>query len=467
MSDSVVGSIQPQLDRLLVSWLEKARLHGMAVGIVRERGLVWSRGFGYSDLETRTKPDELTIFRVASITKTFTALAILQLRDEGLLTLEDPLVLHIPEFSGANPGAGRLEDVTIKRMLTHRAGLTTEPPLPGWDALDFPSMQAITTALPQAEVVIPQDSAFKYSNFAFALLGEVVARLSGRAYVEYVKENILGPLDMVLSDFDLAPEMRQHFATGYSPAAHEDFPVKAPYAHLKGMTSAGQLHSNVTDLAKWVSFQFRTDGGVRDPGKGQVLDGASLEEMHRPVYIEPDWSAGQALAWRVVRLGDRIFHNHGGGIHGFGSNVAFNKPAKTGVIVLANVWPTSAAAQIALDVLKLVLDADAEAAKNAPKPEPAAPEKAPAFLAAYMGRYRAEPGILALIEFRGGALRFADPAPGSYTLHSPASLDPTGKADVLLVRGGRAAGEKAVFKRDLKGDVVSYELGGFVFKKQT
>jgi CubicO group peptidase (beta-lactamase class C family) len=348
-------------------------------------------------------------------------------------------------------------------MLTHRSGLTTEPPLPGWETLDFPSMSAILDAMSQVEVVIPQDSAFKYSNFAFALLGEVVARLSGRPYVEYVRENLLGPLGMTRSGFDLTPEMKPHFATPYRAAEHEDYPRTAPYGHMNGMGAAGQLHSNVLDLAKWVSFQFRTDGGDRDPQKGQVLDGTSLEEMHRPVYVEPDWSAGQALGWRVTRVGDRVLHGHGGGIHGFASQVSFNMPSKTGVIVLANLWPATAAAQIATDMLLLVLDADAEAARHAPRQGPAAPEKVPAALAQYLGAYWAEAGIPAFIEYRGGALRFEDP--GGYSLHAPAVLETTDRPDVLYVRGGRGSGEHAVFKRDAQGVVVFYELGGFVFRK--
>lgn len=466
MSGADIESLSPRLDQLLLSWLESARLPGIAAGIVRDRSLAWSAGYGFADIESRRRPDSLTVSRVASVTKTFTTLAILQLRDHGLLTLEDPLVLHLPEFSAAGQRAGRLEDVTLKRMLTHRSGLTTEPPLPGWESLDFPSMSAILEAMPQVEVVIPQDSAFKYSNFAFALLGEVIARLSGRPYTDYVQDNILGPLGMTHTGFDLTPHMKPHFATPYRASEHEDYPRTAPYAHLKGMASAGQLHSNVQDLAKWVSFQFRTDGGQRDPHKGQVLDGATLEEMHRPVYVELDWSGGQALGWRVERMGNRVLHGHGGGIHGFASQVSFNKPSRTGVIVLANLWPTATVARIASSLLNLVLDADAEADRTAPRQGPAAPEEVPAALAPYLGAYRSEAGIPAYIEYRGGALRFVAPDPAGYALHAPAVLEPTDRPDTLYVRGGRGSGEHAVFQRDPEGAVVSYQLGGFVFRKR-
>ncbi len=463
MNDEAVSSVMPQLDRLFLGWLEKARLPGLAVGIVSGQDLVWSGGYGYADIGSRRKPDALTISRVASITKTFTAAAILQLRDEGLLTLEDPLVLHIPEFSGADPRAGTLEDVSIKRMLTHRAGLVTEPPLPGWDALKFPSMKEIVNAFPDTAVAIPQDSAFKYSNLAFALLGEVIARLKGQPYAQYVKENVFEPLDMTYSDFEPTGVVLQHLAAGYSPSDHQDMPVNAPYAHMRGMTAAAQLHSNVTDLAKWVSFQFRVDGGLRRGA--QVLDGRTLEEMHRPVYVEQDWSAGQALGWRATRIGDRVYHGHGGGIHGFASHIAFNKPSKTGAIVLTNMWPATAAVQVAHAVLELILDADAEAARNACQPVPPPVGAVPDNLAQYLGRYRAEPGVPVLIEYRGGALRFVNPDPSGYTLHAPATLETTAEVDIMVVRGGRGAGEYAMFARDEAGQVASFSLGGFVFRK--
>ncbi len=462
MKDNFTEATSSRLEEMLKGWLDKARIPGIAAGVVKDQSLVWSKGFGFSDLARRRAPDGITVARVASITKTFTALAIMQLRDDVLLALDDPLVLHMPEFSGANPTAGRTEDVTIRRLLTHRSGLTSEPPLPGWDALKFPSMQEILDAMPNVEVVIPQDSAFKYSNFAFALLGEVVSRLTGRTYADYVRENVITPLGMSLTDFDLRDDMKQHFDGGYCPAAYEDYPSSAKYAHMNGMSAAGQLHSNVHDLAKWVSFQFRADGGKRQGA--QVLDGGSLSEMHRPVYIEPDWSAGQALSWRVTRVRERVYHGHGGGIHGFGTQVMFNVPSKIGVIVLTNLWPSTAAAQIATEMLECLLDH--EAAKVGTTIEfDSPPERCPDSLAPYLGRYRAEPGVPAVIEFRGGRLRFVNDLPGGYSLHAPAALELTERTDVLHVIGGRGSGEHAVFERDGDGRVTSYALGGFVFRK--
>jgi CubicO group peptidase (beta-lactamase class C family) len=467
MTDSAISQAAPALDAISERARARHRIPGIAAGIVRGDSLEWTRGYGKADLASGRAPDQRTLSRVASITKTFTALAIMQLRDEGLLTLEDPLVLHIPEFSAARPTAGNTEDVTLKRLLTHRSGLTTEPPLPGWDALRFPSAREVIDAMPQVSVVIPPDSAFKYSNFAFGLLGEVIARLTGRPYVQHVAEHILRPLGMSGSGFELTPAIKAGLATGYSPAEHQDQPVVAPYAHMSGLASAGQLMSNVEDLTKWVSFQFRTSGGLRDPARGQVVNAASLEEMHRPVYIEPDWSAGQAIGWRAVRAGDRVYHGHGGGIHGFGSYVAFHKPSGTGAIVLANLWPSTAASEVAHALLSAVLDADAEAARRAAPAVLLAPLAAPAHLVPYLGRYRADAGIPVNVEYRGGALRLVNPDPAGYTLHAPAVLEETERSGMFTVRGGRGSGELAEFASGPDGRAASFSLGGFVFRRQS
>ena len=124
--EQVLTGITERIDQITFD----QRLPGLAVGIVRDQEFVWSAGFGYSDMETKCRPDKDTISRVASITKTFTATAIMQLRDDGLLTLDDSLVEHLPEFSAVNPRAGTVEGVTIRRMLAHRSGLVTESPLP-------------------------------------------------------------------------------------------------------------------------------------------------------------------------------------------------------------------------------------------------------------------------------------------------------------------------------------------------
>jgi CubicO group peptidase (beta-lactamase class C family) len=436
------------------------RLPGLALGVVRENQLIWFGGFGRQNLDRTEAPHQDSLARIASVTKTFTTTAILQLRDEGKLGLEDPLSRHIPEFAKVNVRAGEMSKVTLRRLLTHHSGLVTEAPLPGWQALNFPTMASLLEALAETEIVIDQDAAWKYSNLAFALLGEVVHRVLGVPYERYVKVNILDPLGMGSTVFDLDDDSRQKFLTGYGPTPYQDYPSQAAYAHLNGLSAAGQLHSSVADLARWVAFQFREAGG--DRGTEQVLSGRSLSEMHRPVYMAADWSSGQCLGWRATRIGDRVYHNHGGGIHGFATQVCFNVPRKTGVIQFINMWPPSGGQELAMEVLELLLSGSVTA-QEIPQ---ATLSPVPGIYEDFLGPYLAEPGIWVSVEWRDGNLRLVVPAGQAYSLHAPAVLLPDGVNDTFRVVGGRGAGEQVVFERH-NGRVSHYELGAFVFKKLT
>ena len=438
----------------------EAGLPGVVAGVVAVDGLAWSSAQGWADIEQGSAPTDRSLGRVASVTKTFTATAILQLQGRGLLSLDDPVEMHVPEFGAVRETGGRRADVTIRRLLTHRSGLVTESPPTRWGGSDgpaFPSSETLLAALPDTAVVIAADSAFKYSNLAFALLGEVIARRSGRPYAEHVQAEIFDPLGM--GDSTFAPDGRRQslVMTGYSPGEYTDRPAPAPVAPLRGLTSAGQLYTNVHDLAEWVAFQLRGDGLARDGRR--ILDAGSHAESFRPLYVEPDLIAGQCLAWRVTRIGEHVFHNHGGSVHGFNTSVGFHRPSMTGVIVLTNLWPTIAAAELAFELLDLAIGGPA--VRTWPRPADAPPSAAPDALRPFTGRYRTEPGIVMDVEWRDGALRFMSPA-RAFPLHTPAVLEPiAGRDGAFRVLTGRGAGEEVQFAPSSG----SFDLGGFTYHR--
>ena len=199
------------VDRLESITLERRAASGapgIAVGIVADGELAWFLGAGWADLDSGTRPSEHSLARVASVTKTFTATAVLQLRDRGLLSLDDPLDAHLPEFAQVLERGGRRREVTIRALLTHRSGLVTESPPTSWDEPRFPGMAEILAALPETAVVVPANTAWKYSNLAFALLGEVVARRSGEPYADYVQAHVFDPLGLTESAFELDERLR-------------------------------------------------------------------------------------------------------------------------------------------------------------------------------------------------------------------------------------------------------------------
>ena len=454
MDKKVIGKIET----LAQQTLDTHHLPGIALGVVQGGELAWFGGFGRGDINKDDAPRLDSLARIASVTKTLTTTAILQLRDLGKLHLDDPLTQHIPEFGAVQVRAGALADVTLRRLLTHHSGLSTEAPLPSWDALNFPTREAILGALDQTEIVIDQDSDWKYSNLAFGLLGEVIQRVSRQAYDDYIQDHILDPLGMDATVFDLDDTNQDHLLTGYNPTPYQDVPVKAPYAHLNGLSAAGQLHSSVADLAKWVSFQFCERGG--DRGGAQVLSGRSLIEMHRPQYMAPDWSSGQCLGWRATRVGNHVYHNHGGGIHGFATQVWFHVPSQVGVIQFINMWPPPGGQSLVQDVLEILLNGSA----NVSPVSDAKPLPVPQKYADLLGLYGAEPGIWVSVVWRDGKLQLMVPKGQAYSLHASAVLLPALGEEIFRVVGGRGSGEQVVFERK-DGCVTHYELGAFVFKK--
>ena len=449
-----------RLEELVAAKRHDAGLPGVAAGIVTNGALARFSGQGRADLQHPEPPTERSLGRVASVTKTFTATAVLQMRDRGLLSLDDPVERHLPEFAAVRETGGRRADVTIRRLLTHRSGLLTESPPTHWDGPDgpdFPTLDAILAALAETAVVIPADSASKYSNLAFALLGEVVARLSGRSYAEHVQAEIFDPLGMTDSTFEPDERRRALAMTGYAPGDYEDRPLPAPTASLRGLTAAGQLYANVRDLAKWVAFQLRGDG--RTPDGRRILSEAAHEASFQPLYVDPDFISGQCLAWRVTRVGEHVFHNHGGSVHGFNTSVGFHRPSRVGVIVLMNLWPTTAAVELALDLLDTAIGGPT--ARSWGRPDAAPPEPAPDALRPFLGRYRAEPGILSELVWRDGALRF-ETTTGKYGLISPAVVSPiAGREGAFRFETGRAAGEEIAFDPGAE----TFSIGGFVYRR--
>ncbi|MBT4125093.1 MAG: beta-lactamase family protein [Chloroflexi bacterium] len=462
-NSSDLSALEPKIAELASESMSQDRIPGLSIGIVRGDSLAEHYSFGTQTLGEDKPATPQTISRIASITKTFTGTAILQLRDLGQLELDDPLLVHMPDFTIANALRGTLEGVTLRRLMTHYSGLRTEHPLTDWNAPSFPTSEELLDNLAEIDVVIPQDSQWKYSNLAVGLLGQVVEQLSGVPYEQYIYEEITGPLGLTNTRFDLDDSQAVLKATGYShPLPGTDDLRIAPYASLRGISAAGQLHSNVEDLAKWMSFQFSSG---RSTHSSKVLSSDSLAEMHRPVYMSNDWSNGQALSWRMNRRDDLVMHNHGGGIQGYASNFVFSVKAQTGVIVLANIWPAPTPYVLAEDIAELVIHELGPVAEPDTSDLVAVSEQD---ASPYLGRFWAEPGAYVDVVFSDGRFGLGSPREGDYTLHGPAGLasDPAvADSNSFRTVGGRGAGELAEFFMNDQGKAESFRLGGFLYKR--
>ena len=321
---------------LLELWLEAQSAYehipGISMAVVHDQELLWAGGFGYADREKKRPATPETIYGIGSISKLFTSIAVLQLRDQGKLRLDDPVVNHLPWFNIKQTYPDG-PPVTIHGILTHSSGLPRDADFPYWSApySKFPTREQIIKALANQATVYPAYTHFNYSNLGFALAGEIVARVSGQDYANYVKEKILLPLALNDTRPELPEEHRGgRLATGYSSITREGILNKMPFFQAKAIAPAAGFSSTVLDLARFASWQFRLLGG----GKEEILRANTLKEMQRFQWMDPDATWG--LGFTVWNQGGKNYVGHGGICAGYRSQLTLLPDEKIAAVFLTN-----------------------------------------------------------------------------------------------------------------------------------
>lgn len=319
------------LDVWLTARSDALNIPGLAVAIVHDQDVLYCRGFGYADLERKTEVTPQTLFRVASLSKLFTAIAIMQLRDAGKLTLDDDASQRLPWLKLTGP-QGDSATVTIRQLLTHTSGLSSLAlsERPFWSDYRFPRIEELRRDLAKRRLAFPPGEQLKYSNLGYALLGEIVETASQQTYVEYVEDRVLRPLDMTASRMAIAADA-PNLAHGYGPLrANRREPI--PFMDAESLAPATGLAASASDLAKFMRWQIRLlNSDVTD-----VIAASTLREMQTTHRVNADWSFGQGYSFRIMRKADRELIGHGGEYPGFWSFTMINPKQKLGVVVLAN-----------------------------------------------------------------------------------------------------------------------------------
>ena len=336
-SDARAVASHPEVEtaiRVLDAWVA-ARVAdreqpGLSIGVVYGQDLIWSKGYGFADVEKKEPATPATLYRIASNTKLFTSTAILQLRDAGKLQLDDPVARHLPWFQIRNKYPDG-PPVTIRHLLTHTSGLPREAMGVNWSDMTFPDREAMIRRLPELETVFPAETEWKYSNLAVSLAGEIVAAVSGEPWPRYIESRILTPLGMK-STRTLPQAGMAGLSTGYGRRVPGERRRVRPFVDIAAERPAGNIASNVEDLARFVALQMR-DGAA---GGAQVLKGSTLREMHRIQWLRPDWRGGWGLGFSIRRVGEQVRVGHGGSLPGQRTQIEMALDDKLGVIVLTN-----------------------------------------------------------------------------------------------------------------------------------
>ncbi|MDQ3875221.1 MAG: beta-lactamase family protein, partial [Actinomycetota bacterium] len=304
----------------------------MSAALFRRGDVLWADAFGLADVERGEEATPEHQYRIGSITKTFTAAAVMQLRDAGELDLDDSLEQHLPKAEHGAP--------TLRQMLSHLSGLQREVPGDVWESLEFPERgDALLEAFAGSEQVLARGSHWHYSNLGYSMLGEVVAQRSGMPYERWVEERLLGPVGLERTTwYPVAP-----YAKGYFVEPYEDVARPEALPDLLGKRPSGQLWSTTTDLARWSSFLAAPDPEVLRPETAAEM--RSFHGLSDPVA----WTVGYGLGLELFRDGDRILFGHSGGMPGFVTWFAHSVADDLGAAVLTSSTTSQRARTLCLE----------------------------------------------------------------------------------------------------------------------
>ena len=338
----------PEIDRLFAAFARTNRVPGIAYGVLVDGKLVHSGFPGTRERQSMAPVTSDTVFRIASMTKSFTALAILRLRDEGKLGLEDPAERYVPELASLSYPTTDSPKITIRHLLSHSEGFPEDNP---WGDQQLAVTDDEFTALLKSGIPFSTapGTSYEYSNYGFAILGRIVSRVSGMPYAEYVRTQILQPLGMTATTLEPAAVPAVRLAPGYR---WEDAQWKEEPQLPDGAFGAmGGMLTSTRDLATYVGFLMSAWPPRSDADPGPVRR-ASLREMQQAVRARPATAraaaAGPQLNVNAYGYGLRIRQtcdyrhivSHSGGLPGFGSQMRWYPEEGVALIAMGNLTYT-------------------------------------------------------------------------------------------------------------------------------
>ena len=349
------------IDKMVAGEFARDNLGSVTVGVVADGRLVWTRSYGYADMEKKLPATADSVYRIGSITKQFTALMLLQLVEQGKVHLSDPVERYFPEVNQVRGRPAGAPPITLVQLATMTSGLDREPadldtylkgPVAEWE-------KVLISALPQTKYAYEPDTHYFYSNIGYAILGAALGRAAGQMYTQYVQQHIFTPLAMAHTAFEPNPTIAPAITKGYAVLRARAATTSAEQAAEAGRRPAGSSQANATftidtetparehqgrgykvpngaiyttvgDLARFVAFEL----GADVPG---VLKRATLEDNYTRVNSSNGTlQTGYGIGFQLSRSGDVVIYGHGGSVAGYNASAHFERTSRTGVVVLRN-----------------------------------------------------------------------------------------------------------------------------------
>jgi CubicO group peptidase (beta-lactamase class C family) len=378
-----------RLSQIVQTEIDQHRLSGVSIAIVEGQRILNVNGFGYADKKRRIPAARDTVYRAGSISKLFTALSVMQLAEQGNLSLDEPLTELVPDFSIVVPFADA-KPITARQLLCHRSGMIRECPVGSYFDPSEPSLKETVRSIASCVLVYPPETKTKYSNIGVSIAGYAVEKVAGIPFEDYAREHLLRPLRMNSSGFLLNRNTKARLAKGYLPVANGRGgfrEIEAPEFAL-GTLPAGNLYTTAEDLALFVRMLFANGAKIVRP--------ESLAEMFTPQLTKD--TNGFGVSFMIGRSRGRKIVSHSGAVYGFTSSLVAMPEEQLGVIVLCNddlaVGPVQKINDAAWDLLL--------EAKHGEQPQPDAPTIATQ-LDRFAGEYESE-SYWASLQPKGGIL---------------------------------------------------------------
>ncbi len=310
------------------SEVEQKQLPAFSISLVDKDDVVWADGFGFQDRDHKVPATAKTVYRVGSVSKLFTDIAVMQLVEQGKLDLDAPIQQYLPDWQPKNPYDIPL---TLRQMMSHRSGLVRESPVGNYFDPDEPTLAETVASLNRTSLVYRPQTKTKYSNAAIAVVGAVLEKQLAVSHPQRVRQTILEPLQMNSSSFTITPSVEPNLATGWM-RTYDGRRFEAP-TFLLGTGPAGNLYSSVLDLSKFLVCMFHEGDSLG----GRILNRETYKQMTTPLTDVDGNPQGFGIGFHVQDLDGLSKIGHGGAVYGFSTQLEALPERKLGVAAAASL----------------------------------------------------------------------------------------------------------------------------------